>query len=399
MMKGLWKIAKWEITRNLTNKQFIIGLLLTPVLIGLFSGVPILLDRLNQPSLSIYYVVDHLGERANLQTMLPENVVLKEHVEVTSVAEMVRETNASGYFTLDQTFLTTGQIDVVYNDRSMETLNTVGRSLTALLQQVRLANSEVSPQELAFVTAPALVREVALDEELEPQRMHMIVASIFTILVFFLIFTSGTMLMQSALQEKRDRMAEVVLSSVRATQLMQGKILGHFLLGMMQLVFWVAIGLPIARYFWEFPVMEALAAVNLPVILFFGLGGYLLFSALFVGLGATMEDMQSASNSQGLVMMLPALSFLFMGPVFTNPDGVIAVFASLFPFTSPAIMMLRGGLTVIPLWQTLSSAALLLLTAWVIMLFASKIFRIGMLMYGKNASFKEIAKWLRYKEG
>ncbi len=399
MMKGLWKIAKWEITRNLTNKQFIIGLLLTPVLIGLFSGVPILLDRLNQPSLSIYYVVDHLGERANLQTMLPENVVLKEHVEVTSVAEMVRETNASGYFTLDQAFLTTGQIDVVYNDRSMETLNTVGRSLTALLQQVRLANSVVSPQELAFVTAPALVREVALDEELEPQRMHMIVASIFTILVFFLIFTSGTMLMQSALQEKRDRMAEVVLSSVRATQLMQGKILGHFLLGMMQLVFWVAIGLPIARYFWEFPVMEALAAVNLPVILFFGLGGYLLFSALFVGLGATMEDMQSASNSQGLVMMLPALSFLFMGPVFTNPDGVIAVFASLFPFTSPAIMMLRGGLTVVPLWQTLSSAALLLLTAWVIMLFASKIFRIGMLMYGKNASFKEIAKWLRYKEG
>ena len=144
--------------------------------------------------------------------------------------------------------------------------------------------------------------------------------------------------------------------------------------------------------------MEALAAVDVPVILFFGLGGYLLYSALFVGLGATMEDLQSASNSQSLVIMLPALSFLFLGPVISNPDGTIAVFASIFPFTSPAIMMLRSGLTVVPLRQTLGSAALLLLTAWVIILLASKIFRIGMLMYGKNASFKEVVKWIHYKE-
>ncbi len=397
-MKGLWKIANWEITRNLTNKQFIIGLLLTPVLIGVFSGIPILLERLNQPSLSTYYVVDHLGELASLQALLPENISLEAHQDSASIADIVRDTNSSGYFTLDQAFISTGQIDVVYNDRSMETLSTIRGSLTALLQQIRLASSDISVNQLTFVTAPARVREVALDEELEPQTMHMVVALVFTVLVFFLILTSGTMLMQSALQEKRDRMAEVVLSSVRSVQLMQGKILGHFLLGLMQLVFWIAIGLPIARYFWDFSVTEALAAVNVPIILFFGLGGYLLFSALFVGLGATMEDLQSAGNSQSLVIMLPALSFLFMDPVMTNPDGAIAIFASIFPFTSPAIMMMRSGLTVVPLWQTLSSAALLLLTAWVIMLLASKIFRIGMLMYGKNASFQEVTKWLRYKE-
>ncbi len=201
-MKGLWKIANWEITRNLTNKQFIIGLLLTPVLMGLFAGVPILLDRLNQPSLSTYYVVDHLGELASLQALLPENIALKEHQDSGSIADVVRDTNSSGYFTLDQSFITTGQIDVVYNDRSMETLSTVKGSLTALLQQIRLAHSDISLEQLAFVNAPAQVREVALDEELEPQTMHMIVAMVFTVLVFFLILTSGTMLMQSALQEK-----------------------------------------------------------------------------------------------------------------------------------------------------------------------------------------------------
>jgi len=193
-------------------------------------------------------------------------------------------------------------------------------------------------------------------------------------------------------------MAEVVLSSIRPGELMQGKILGQFLLGLIQLGFWLALGLPIVVYFLEFPIIEALRAVNLPVILCFGLGGYLLFSALFVGLGATMEDLQSAGNAQGLVIMLPMLAFLFIGPVFTNPDGSIAVFASLFPFTSSAVMMLRSGLTAVPLWQMLVSGALLLITAYITMRAAAKIFRVGMLMYGKNATPKEVLRWLRYKE-
>ena len=193
-------------------------------------------------------------------------------------------------------------------------------------------------------------------------------------------------------------MAEVVLSSIPPSTLMQGKIIGHFLLGLIQLGFWLALGLPIALYFLDFSLVEALQAANLPVILFFGLGGYLLFSALFVGLGATMEDLQSAGNSQGMVIMLPMLAFLFIGPVVSNPDGSIAVFASIFPFTSSAIMMMRSGLTAVPLWQMLTSAALLLVTALATMRLAAKIFRVGMLMYGKNATPKEIMRWLRYKE-
>lgn len=96
--------------------------------------------------------------------------------------------------------------------------------------------------------------------------------------------------------------------------------------------------------------------------------------------------------------MLPMLSFLFLGPVISNPDGVIALFASLFPFTSPAMMMLRSGLTVVPRWQLLVSGSLLVLTTWATIIMAAKIFRIGMLMYGKNATMQEIFKWLRYKE-
>ena len=100
------------------------------------------------------------------------------------------------------------------------------------------------------------------------------------------------------------------LSSIRPSALMQGKIIGHFILGLIQLGFWLVLGLPLAIYFLDFSLLEALRGVNLAAILFFGLGGYLLYSALFVGLGATMEDVRSAGNAQGLVVMLPILAFL-----------------------------------------------------------------------------------------
>jgi ABC-2 type transport system permease protein len=398
MMRNTWKIARWEILRNLTNKQFIIGLLITPLIMALFIVVPALLERWNQPSAITYCIVDELGAAETLRELLPANIVLVEEEAGADLPKLVRESKASGYFILDENFAESGQLDLFYNDTNSQGSSALRQALTALLQNLRLTLSGVSPEQFAFLTAPVQMNQIPLKEELEPQTMHLVVSSVFTILVFFLIFTSGTMLMQSATQEKRDRMAEVVLSSIRPGELMQGKILGQFLLGLIQLGFWLALGLPIVVYFLEFPILEALRAVNLPVILCFGLGGYLLFSALFVGLGATMEDLQSAGNAQGLVIMLPMLAFLFIGPVFTNPDGSIAVFASLFPFTSSAVMMLRSGLTAVPLWQMLVSGALLLITAYITMRAAAKIFRVGMLMYGKNATPKEVLRWLRYKE-
>ena len=397
-MKDTWKIAKWEVMRNLTNKQFIIGLLLTPVIMVVFGGLPVLLQRWNEPAVVTYYVVDELGVLPSLKAQTPDNVILEEYAEKESIEKAVQENKAAGYFVLDSGFLNTGQIELKYNERNNESITVIRTLLTRTLQNQRIQMAQIAPEQVAYLTAPAEVISVPISEADEPEAMEMLVSTVFVVLIFFLIFTSGTMLMQSALQERRDRMAEVVLSSILPSQLMQGKILGHFLLGMIQLVFWLIIGLPLVIYFIDFPVWEAISATNIPLLLFFGLLGYLLFSALFVSMGATMEDLQSAGNSQGLVIMIPMMSFLFLGPVMSNPDGTIAVFASLFPFTSPAIMIIRNAMTKVPGWQMLVSAILLLITTWVISKLAAKIFRIGMLMYGKTATIGEIVKWVRYKE-
>lgn len=397
-MRNIWKIARWEIMRNLTNKQFIFGLLLTPVIMVLFGGAPHVLDRWNQPASVTYYIIDEINAAPLLQTMLPDNITLKLHDNAASLDEKVRIDKASGYFHLTPEFISTGEIDLMINDRNSESISALRTSLTSVLQQSRLAMTEISPAQLVYLTSSAQVKQIPIDEGAVPPEAQIVASAVFTFLIFMLIMISGGMLMQSALQEKRDRMAEVILSSIRPGALMQGKIIGHFILGIIQMGVWVAIGLPVAVYFLEFPVFEALSGVNLPILLFFGLVGYLLFSSMFVALGATMEDLQSASNSQGLVVMLPMLSMLFLVPVITNPDGTVAVFASLFPFTSPAVVMLRSGLTTIPLWQTLTSAAILVVTAILMIQMAAKIFRVGMLMYGKTATPKEILRWLRYKE-
>ncbi len=397
-MRDTWKIAKWEVMRNLTNKQFIIGLLLTPVIMVVFGGLPVLLQRWNEPAVVTYYVVDELGVLPSLKAQTPDNVILEEYAEKESIEKAVQENKAAGYFVLGSGFLNTGQIELKYNERNNESITVIRTLLTRTLQNQRIQMAQIDPEQVAYLTAPAQIVPVPISEADEPEAMEMLVSTVFVVLIFFLIFTSGTMLMQSALQERRDRMAEVVLSSILPSQLMQGKILGHFLLGMIQLVFWLIIGLPLVIYFIDFPVWEAISATNIPLLLFFGLLGYLLFSALFVSMGATMEDLQSAGNSQGLVIMIPMMSFLFLGPVMSNPDGTIAVFASLFPFTSPAIMIIRNAMTKVPGWQMLVSAILLLITTWVISKLAAKIFRIGMLMYGKTATIGEIVKWVRYKE-
>jgi len=202
--------------------------------------------------------------------------------------------------------------------------------------------------------------------------------------------------LQSALQEKQNRMAEIILSSVSSDNLMQGKIIGHFLLGIFQLALWLSIGLPAAWYFLDMTILAMISLGQLPILIFFALTGYLLFAALFVGIGSTMTDMQSASNTQGMVFMLPMLGFIFVGPVISNPNGLAAQIGTFFPLTSPTITILRLGLAEVPTWELVVAAIILLVTTLLVIKAAAKLFRVGMLMYGKSASVAEMWKWMRY---
>src|SRR5699024_9741754 len=123
--------------------------------------------------------------------------------------------------------------------------------------------------------------------------------------------------------------------------------------------------------------------------------GYLLFASLFVGIGATIEDVSTSSNFQGLVIMLPFLPFVFAGPILTDPNGIVAKVTSFIPFTSPSVMLVRlSTLDEWPWMEIIISIVILILSVWLFMKLAGKIFKTGILLYGKNATPKEIWKWM-----
>ena len=397
-MKLTWKIAKWEFTRNFTNKQFLIGLLLTPILMLLFAGVPQLITKLDKPQQEVFYVIDEISEFGQLvkdatDTNLEFVLYQGEQAELD---ELVLEEEAKGYFVLNQAFLKTGQVQV-HSAEKRVMFNELQGLLSNLLQGLRVQEIGIEQEQVAYLTSPALLSSVQIGGESNGDQSNRIGVSIALAgIVLFLIFTSGAMLLQSALQEKQDRMAEIILSSVSSDNLMQGKIIGHFLLGIFQLVLWLSIGLPAAWYFLDMPIFEMISLGQLPILIFFALTGYLLFAALFVGIGSTMTDMQSAGNTQGMVFMLPMLGFIFVGPVISNPNGLAAQIGTFFPLTSPTITILRLGLAEVPTWELVVAAIILLVTTLLVIKAAAKLFRVGMLMYGKTASVAEMWKWMRY---
>ncbi len=396
-MKMIWKISVWEIMRNLRNKQFIIGLLLTPIIFLFFGGLPALIERIDRPQQELYLVLDRMDGFDQLQELTAGSRVQLTTIDDKSEAEgEVLEGEADGFFVLDEELLETGRL-TLYTEEQTTGQNPLQEIMTNYIQQERIDRLGLTRDEVQYITAPAIIDSSVLIEEAVREPGDLVVGIGMGAILFILIFSSGSMLLQSALQEKRDRMSEIILSSIDSNQLMQGKIIGHFLLGVIQVVFWLGLGLPLAWFFFDLPVLEYLLTPRMPVMLIFAMLGYLLFASLFVGIGATLEDLQSASNTQSMVFMLPILPVLFLGPMFNNPNGLVARLAGLFPLTSPVINIVRMGLTSVPVWELVLSMALLLLTAFILTQLAAKLFRVGMLMYGKNASPREILKWIRYR--
>lgn len=222
-----------------------------------------------------------------------------------------------------------------------------------------------------------------------------LVPGIFAGIILLSIVFTGMMIFQSASQEKKDKIAEIILSSVKPEELMQGKIIGYFVLGIIQVAVFLALVMPVAVWKIDFPIIEYLLTPKLLLLLLIAVLGYLLFAAIFVGIGATMADISTAGNFQGMIMMLPFLPVLFIGPVIEDPSGFMAQLGSYIPFSAPGVLLLRLSFLETWPWMEIGIALLILaISVWFFMKMAGRIFKTGILMYGKNATPKEIWKWM-----
>jgi ABC-2 type transport system permease protein len=248
----------------------------------------------------------------------------------------------------------------------------------------------------------------------------------YLIMMFIIIY--GNMVMRSVIEEKTNRIVEIIISSVKPFQLMMGKIIGTSLAGLLQFLIWTVIGLslmfaasaffgvnvgPTARVspemmhvaqqefsgtaqlyikeIWNLPI----ASILIGFVVYF-IGGYFLYSSFYAAIGAAVDN-QTDSQQFLLPIIMPLMLSVYIGffTVINDPHGTIAVVFSMIPLTSPIVMLMRIPFGV-PWWQIAISVSLLFATFFGVVWFAAKIYRVGILMYGKKPSWKELYKWLKY---
>lgn len=253
-------------------------------------------------------------------------------------------------------------------------------------------------------------------------------------IIYFFVFMYGATVMRSVMEEKKSRIIEVIISSVKPHELMAGKIIGTALVGLTQVAIWVILGVVVLMGVQSFftpesaqqvgqsimqsqqqmnpamaqaaqpnkvlEIMEMIGNLNIPLILFtfifYFLVGYLLYSSLLGAVGAAVDNEEDSQQMVFPVTMPLILSIMVLFPIARNPEGPVAFWFSVIPLTSPVAMMARIPYG-IPTWELLLSMALLVLTTVGAIAAAAKIYRIGLLMYGKKVNLKELIKWLRYK--
>jgi ABC-2 type transport system permease protein len=324
---------------------------------------------------------------------------------------------------------------------SMELKSEIEDVIEKQIENIKLSQAGITHKILEDSRVNVHSETISLSEEGEKTSSSgaaTIIGGICAFLIYMSVFIYGTQVMRGVTEEKTSRIVEVIISSVKPYQLMMGKIIGVALVGLTQFVLWIFLtvsltavasnvlsskmpqdsaqiqqemqkmqkGMPassMATSGVDNPVAEVLGAVNslnIPLIigcfLFYYLGGYLFYSALFGAVGAAVDN--DADTQQFMLpITLPIIfSFVFAQFVLRDPDGNLAFWTSMIPFTSPIIMMVRIPFGV-PAWQIALSMVLLVLgfagTIWL----ASRIYRVGILMYGKKVTYKELAKWIFYK--
>lgn len=300
------------------------------------------------------------------------------------------------------------------------------------------ANMPDLEQKLAATQTPITMKTIKIGEDGEIKQSSTEIAMglgiAMSFIIYMFIFMYGVQVMRGVIEEKSNRIIEVIISSVKPFQLMMGKIIGVAMVGLTQFLMWViltsaiiiigsAIFLPgidsqtlqQASSLTDLPtgtqnmnqaqfniMQEVLGTFDMSYIMsilgafvFFFLAGYLLYSALFAAVGSAVDN-ETETQQFMLPISLPLVLALYIGmAVSKNPEGSLAFWGSIIPFTSPIVMLVRIPYGV-PLWELLLSMGLLISTFILITWIAAKIYRTGILMYGKKVSYKEIWKWLRY---
>jgi ABC-2 type transport system permease protein len=308
-----------------------------------------------------------------------------------------------GYLWLTDDAIASGKVS--WTSRNMAGFGERARlseTLNRIIQFDRLSTSGLTAEQTERLLKPIKVEAVRVEHGHESKGSggsKFLEVVVMVMLLYMAVLLYGISVMRSVLEEKTSRILEVLLSSATSTQLMAGKLLGVGAVGLTQILVWVVIAGVFA--FPAMAVQKSFSELQIPLgVLFafalFFLLGYLLYSTIYATIGAITTTEQEGQQLQFLVVIPLVLSVFMLGPVVRNPDAPAMVWMSMVPFFAPVLMYARIVVQTPPLWQIALSLLLLIGTIAGIMVLCARIYRIGILIYGKRPNLPEILKWLKY---
>ena len=436
-MSNISIIIQREFNERVRKKSFIITTLLMPVLMIGLMAAPALIMQFSRGDEKVIAVIDDSGlvapklendEEIRFETTeLPTEEARRELTEKFGVlwiggdilenSNNVRlYANSSSSLALESNI--TGQIERILEAEKLKAYNI--ENLSQILDEVKTS-----------VNMQTFRNDKSQEEDAQAQSSAVAtgLGYVLGFILYMFLLIYGSMVMQSVIEEKNNRVLEVMVSSVRPFDLMMGKILGVASVAIVQVLLWgvliAGVGALVMPHLMPEDVMasaqamqqgmpdaasmsgmnpEMLQAVAALVYIFnifvslllFVFGGYLLYSAMFAAVGSAVDNVQDASQLQMPITLPIILALLMMFVVIKDPNSQLAFWFSIIPFTSPIVMMARIPYD-IPLWEVALSLVVLYASFVGMVWFAAKIYRVGIFMYGKKPSLKELFKWIRYK--
>jgi ABC-2 type transport system permease protein len=418
-IKKVWIIAKREYLERVRTRSFLLSTFVTPVLMSAFLVLPTLISRSaargimrdNDRPARVVIASDNsaLAELASGELMRQRGTRYQPSVaSPASAAERGRldqqldDSAIEGYVWLDDSAIASRH--VVFATRRMGDFvlqHRLGEALSYAFAAQRMVQQGTSSIDVAATLQPVDLTAVSAGKTSTTynELRGAVVVFILMFVMLFSLLSYGVMVMRSVMEEKSSRITEVLMCAASAQELMSGKILGTGSVGLTQIGVWLSIaGFGASRSLYlrtAMTVLDVGPSMIIYFVIFYTLG-YLLYSAIFAGVGAIFNSIDEAQQWNFVVVLPLIAASAMILPVATQSDSPVSVAASLFPFCSPILMFERLAVHNPPLWQVALSLILLVATIGGAMFVSARIYRTGILMYGKRPTIRELSRWLRH---
>ena len=451
-MNKISLIIQREYLTRVKKKSFIVMTILGPLLMASIFVIPIYLAQMKSGDVKEIAIIDESGlYKPAFQDSESYNYTFLDK-NLDSAKSQLPDSKWYGLLYIPETKVALPETAALYSTQqpTMEIKNHLTSLMEKRLENLKLSASGIDKETIASIKSNVDFSTIKLNESGDEEKSYAEVATAVgyfaAIVIYFFIFMFGAQVMRGVIEEKTNRIVEVIVSSVRPFQLMMGKIVGIALVGLTQILLWVILTLGIYTVFssayadtLDFrqqkemamqsqdissqlgmksgtnideeitkaeinpqvnKVFDIIQSINFPLIIgsfiFFFLGGYLMYSALFAAIGSAVDNETDTQQFMLPITVPLILSIIVAQFVVQNPEGPLSFWLSIIPLTSPIIMMIRVPFGV-PVFDMTLSVILLILgfiaTTWL----AGKIYRTGILMYGKKVDYKELWKWIKYR--